>query len=349
MIIHQTLYSLFPPSSFNAALIAPLTPTEFIQRVLVPEAAVGLILEDRHLDWANEKHRVSAMRILSESAAYGVAMFPDADTSGKGKGDDDWVMGAGDEIMRERARVRRKELEKEERLEDELWVARESERALEEKAAKKKAKNLERDNDRKKDTRKGKAPAKAKDLELAGPSKPGTRRRPPPRDVHSDVGSSNLDSDIPISGSEEPTRRRKAQKNGSGSKSSSRAAVDLCSDSSSAEDSQNTTSKVKVKQKGKAVRSISGLDPDNHRRVDSTRRSRSRSVASTRSAESASLQGSGNRGRHRGAVDISSGEERTPRAGKLKPASATSSKNSYTSITKGLQPLQIARNRGDQR
>lgn len=117
MIIHQTLYTLFPPSSVNAALVLPLTPAEFIQHILVPEAAMGLVLEDCHLDWANERHRVVAMRTLRESAAYGVAMFPDADSSG-----DDWSMSTGDEIARARAHVRRKELAEEERLEDEFWV-----------------------------------------------------------------------------------------------------------------------------------------------------------------------------------------------------------------------------------
>jgi hypothetical protein len=132
VIIHQTLYGLFPPSSFDPTLIAPLTPPEFIQRILVPEAAAGLILEDRRLDPQNEKHKEKAVKILRESAAYGVAMFPDADTnvgaSGKERKDEDWVMGVGDEIVRERARMRRKELEEEERVE-EMRIKNETERA----------------------------------------------------------------------------------------------------------------------------------------------------------------------------------------------------------------------------
>jgi hypothetical protein len=111
-IIHQTIYGLFPPSFFNPASIAPLTPTEFIQRILLPEAAVGLIMEDRGLDLENDKHMKKAVKIMRESAAYGVAMFPD----------EDWDMGLGDEIVRERARVRRKELNDEEKVSGERVV-----------------------------------------------------------------------------------------------------------------------------------------------------------------------------------------------------------------------------------
>jgi hypothetical protein len=107
------MYGLFPPSFFNLASIAPLTsPTEFIQRILVPEAAIGLIMEDRGLDLENDKHMKKAVKIMRESAAYGVAMFPD----------EDWDMGLGDEIVRERARVRRKELNDEEKVSGERVV-----------------------------------------------------------------------------------------------------------------------------------------------------------------------------------------------------------------------------------
>jgi hypothetical protein len=147
VIIHQTLYGLFPPSSFDPTLIAPLTPPEFIQRILVPEAAVGLILEDRRLNPQNEKHKEKAVKILRESAAYGVAMFPDADTnvgaSSKGRKDEeDWVMGVGDEIVRERARMRRKELEEEERVE-EMRIKNETERLKREGGGKKTQKRKE--------------------------------------------------------------------------------------------------------------------------------------------------------------------------------------------------------------
>ncbi|KAJ8095113.1 hypothetical protein PM082_010332 [Marasmius tenuissimus] len=47
VIIHHALYEMFPPSSVEPGLVAPLDPKEFIQRILVPEVAVRLIMEDR--------------------------------------------------------------------------------------------------------------------------------------------------------------------------------------------------------------------------------------------------------------------------------------------------------------
>jgi hypothetical protein len=96
MILHQTLYNMFPPSSFDAQSIAPLTPQDFIQRILVPEAALALIMEDTGQD------RIQAGQTMRESAGYGVAMFPD---TSEGPG-----VGAGEDIVLERARVRRREL-----------------------------------------------------------------------------------------------------------------------------------------------------------------------------------------------------------------------------------------------
>lgn len=115
MIIHQTLYNLFPFSSFNASSIAPFTPAEFIQRVLVPEAAVGLIMQDLHLD------KDDAIVTLRESSQYGVAMFPDTGT-GKGAafGADDDDEGVADRIVMERAKARRLEIEKEEKIEEQM-------------------------------------------------------------------------------------------------------------------------------------------------------------------------------------------------------------------------------------
>jgi hypothetical protein len=117
LIIHQTLYDLFPFSSFEPSSIAPLTPAEFIQLVLIPEAAVRLIMQDLCLD------RDDAIVTLRESSQYGVAMFPDT-SSGKGAalgggGDDD--EGIADRIVMERAKARRMELEEEEKLEEQMW------------------------------------------------------------------------------------------------------------------------------------------------------------------------------------------------------------------------------------
>ncbi|KAG0703949.1 RTC4-like domain-containing protein [Suillus ampliporus] len=124
LIIHQTLYNLFPFSSFDASSIAPLTPAEFIQLVLVPEAAVGLIIQDLHLD------RDEAIVTLRESSQYGVAMFPD---TGSGKGaaidaDDDDDEGVADRIVMERAKARRLELEEEEKIEEQMWKEEQAKR-----------------------------------------------------------------------------------------------------------------------------------------------------------------------------------------------------------------------------
>lgn len=103
MILHQTLYNMFPLSSFDPQSITPLTPQEFIQRILVPEAALTLIMEDTGQD------RDKAVQTMRESAGYGVAMFPDISEG--------LEVGAGEDIVLERARVRRLELEDEERVE----------------------------------------------------------------------------------------------------------------------------------------------------------------------------------------------------------------------------------------
>ncbi|KAI9067967.1 hypothetical protein FKP32DRAFT_1538104, partial [Trametes sanguinea] len=70
VIIHQTLCDLFPPASFDPVAALPLTPADFIAHVLVPEAALNLIMEDLNLP------RADALKTLRDSVEYGVAMFP---------------------------------------------------------------------------------------------------------------------------------------------------------------------------------------------------------------------------------------------------------------------------------
>ncbi|OSD04878.1 hypothetical protein PYCCODRAFT_1348475, partial [Trametes coccinea BRFM310] len=70
MIIHQTLCDFFPPASFDPIAALPLTPADFIAHVLVPEAALNLIMEDLDLP------RGDALKTLRDSVEYGVAMFP---------------------------------------------------------------------------------------------------------------------------------------------------------------------------------------------------------------------------------------------------------------------------------
>lgn len=110
VIINQTIYDLFPPTGFEPNSTLPLTPTEFIQRVLVPEAAVSLVMEDL------QESRGKAIMTLRESASYGVAMFPDDHA-------DSTFLTAGEQIVQKRAAARRQELEKEEREEEDMWAA----------------------------------------------------------------------------------------------------------------------------------------------------------------------------------------------------------------------------------
>lgn len=114
VIIHQTLFNLFPPASIHPDQVKPLTPNEFTQRILVPEVAARLIRQDMGVSASK------AVKILRESASYGVAMFPeDGGGWGEKKGDDD-VMGVADLMVMARARKRRIELEHEEREEEEM-------------------------------------------------------------------------------------------------------------------------------------------------------------------------------------------------------------------------------------
>ena len=148
MIIHQTLYNMFPLAEMNPALVAPLTTNEFVQRILVPEVALHLIMEDKRLTWGDGMK--TALAILRDSSAYGVAMFPEDggewDTGRKKQQED--KIGVGDMIVMERARKRRIELAEEDKHEEaqmrESEAAVRNSREKEERAeAKRKAKEEE--------------------------------------------------------------------------------------------------------------------------------------------------------------------------------------------------------------
>lgn len=109
LIIHQTIYQLFTPEALDPDSTAPFTPSEFIQRILVPEAAVYLIMEDLQSTYSN------AIKTLRESVEYGVAMFPDTG------GDNEEGMKAADDVVKEQARMRRKQL-----LEEEMEIQQNS-------------------------------------------------------------------------------------------------------------------------------------------------------------------------------------------------------------------------------
>jgi len=118
---------MFPPSSMNANLIAPLTGNEFMEKILVPEVALRLIMEDRGLK--GEDGKKEALTILRESSSYGVFMFPEdgGEWSGQRRKARDDQLGVGDMIVMQRAMKRRKELE-EEREEEERLLQSEQER-----------------------------------------------------------------------------------------------------------------------------------------------------------------------------------------------------------------------------
>ncbi|KAJ7647751.1 RTC4-like domain-containing protein [Roridomyces roridus] len=131
VIIHQTLYDMFPLASVDPHLVDPLTPNEFIQRILVPEVGMRLVIEDMDLNVDSKADKKRAMAVLRESASYGVAMFPEDTGEGAGKtqnGAQD-ALGVADQMVMERARRRRKELELEEREEEEEILRMQQEEA----------------------------------------------------------------------------------------------------------------------------------------------------------------------------------------------------------------------------
>jgi hypothetical protein len=108
-------------------VIAPLTANEFVQRILVPEVALHLIMEDKGF---GDEDMTEALTILRDSSAYGVAMFPEdgGEWDGNKKQEENGKIGVGDRIVMERAKKRRKELEEEEREEKERRVVKEQSR-----------------------------------------------------------------------------------------------------------------------------------------------------------------------------------------------------------------------------
>ncbi|KAJ3176114.1 hypothetical protein HDU87_005490 [Geranomyces variabilis] len=88
--IASTLFDMFLGPKHGSSVVtsyeaAPLTPIEFLQDVLVPEAAKLLIEEDfvaKGLTTCQAK--ASALTTLIDSAAYGAALFPEDDDSSDG-------------------------------------------------------------------------------------------------------------------------------------------------------------------------------------------------------------------------------------------------------------------------
>lgn len=104
VIIYQALFSLFPNEVLESSATAPLSYTEFVQCVLVPEVAASLVQEDMGLNTREE-----ALEVLEDSSSYGVAMFPDNENEEEGS--QDRQMNVGEKTLREHAKARRKEVD----------------------------------------------------------------------------------------------------------------------------------------------------------------------------------------------------------------------------------------------
>ncbi|KAJ7016594.1 RTC4-like domain-containing protein [Mycena alexandri] len=76
VIMHETLDAMFPMETTSTDTIEPLELREFIGRVLIPEVAMCLIMEDMGINVGEEQRAVTIMR---ESSGYGVSMFPTED------------------------------------------------------------------------------------------------------------------------------------------------------------------------------------------------------------------------------------------------------------------------------
>lgn len=99
MVIYQTLHNMFSHETLRKEKIAPLSITDFIQQILVPEVAMALVRVDMDID------DDEALKTLRASSSYGAAMFPVTDKDGEGD-------EVHDKLVKERARAKRKEIEK---------------------------------------------------------------------------------------------------------------------------------------------------------------------------------------------------------------------------------------------
>ncbi|KAF8826100.1 hypothetical protein HHX47_DHR6000625 [Lentinula edodes] len=196
VLIHQSLYELFPPESTPLELVSPLSPKEFINRVLLPEVALRLIMEDKSLSGSSGARK--ALEILRDSTTYGVAMFPeDAGervegasaklyTKGKRKGkgkekaketeryhsEDTEIetteMSVADKMVREKARRRRLELEKETEQEEMIH------------------------QEQTKRHRKGKSKRKNPVVQTPSPQNPKPKPRPKPKAIQKNASPASL-------------------------------------------------------------------------------------------------------------------------------------------------------------
>ncbi|KIK61932.1 hypothetical protein GYMLUDRAFT_42359 [Collybiopsis luxurians FD-317 M1] len=212
VLIHQTLYELFPPESTFPNLVSPLSPKQFIDRILLPEVAVRLIMEDKSLYGVSGARK--ALEILRESTTYGVAMFPEdtgergnAESSrakktgkrgGKGKrgrchseaveDEENEDFSVADRMVRETARRRRLELEQEDKREQAELSQEQGQEMARRETRQSKNKRLGKDTEF---------------IQVSSPQKPKPKPRPKPKAIQKGGSAASLadmdvDSEIAI-------------------------------------------------------------------------------------------------------------------------------------------------------
>ena len=119
---------MFPLEEIDAQLVHPYIPSSFLTEILAPEVGLRLIMEDQHLDVNLYSDKEKAAQVMLESASYGTFMFPYDDPEEKGKvkgrkGKKDQkrkMNNIGEDLVHERAKKRRKQIEVEDQKEMQL-------------------------------------------------------------------------------------------------------------------------------------------------------------------------------------------------------------------------------------
>ncbi|KAJ7037513.1 RTC4-like domain-containing protein [Mycena alexandri] len=77
IVMSETLYMMFPAKTVSSHWVEPFSLQEFIGRILVPEAAMRLIMEDMGLDGSDAGNKGKAIEVMRASTSYGSYMFAD--------------------------------------------------------------------------------------------------------------------------------------------------------------------------------------------------------------------------------------------------------------------------------
>lgn len=93
---------MFSPVEMDHSFFLPLMSSDFLQRVLLPQTALLLIMEDLKL--TGEEGSKKALKVMQESSDYGAGMFPDNDEGDEG------CTTAVDKIAMRRAQKKRRNM-----------------------------------------------------------------------------------------------------------------------------------------------------------------------------------------------------------------------------------------------